>query len=71
MTLLNQLICEEAIAEGGIAAVSINESIGQVGVLIVTMRDGAPCPSVITLRRELENPTSQPDGESVIGQFPD
>jgi len=71
VALLVQLVQKEAVAESGIFEVSLERSVGEHGVLVVTIRAGTPEPLVVALGRELEHPAGHRDGDPVSGQLAD
>ena len=62
-----KLVGDEPVSKDRVIVVRVDGGVGQVGVLIVTRRDRSRKPLVVTLGRELQNPTRHRDGEPVAG----
>ena len=58
-----ELVDDEPVTKDRIVVVRVDCGVGQVGVLVVALRDRTRQPLVVTLGRELEDPTRHRDGE--------
>ena len=71
MTPVLELISQEAIAEGRVVEVQVEQFVGEVSVVPVAHRHRLSEPLVVRLASKAQHPAGQHDGEPLVGQLSD